>query len=241
MMMRGKVKVRLNTCFRSLGFLFLSAWGATLAGTPSALAQTVAVPSALERSAGEVSAQKYDGVVPSPTARNPLPSVPAGGGTYLVWTGFQMTATGSQVFLQTTAPVVPESGKSSKSVLAVLLRGCRIHMANNRRKIDTRFFATPVASVSAKQKGRDVEVRIGLREPVSAEPRTQAGPEGTQFVVFDFPPGKAAVEPSASQEKPSALQEMAGSDPDNQDGGGSNPERKAGKPRGMKAAAKSSE
>jgi hypothetical protein len=240
MMMRGKVKVRLNTCFRGFGFLFLSAWSLTLAVVP-ALAQTVAVPSQIDRNAGDVPAQKYDGVVPSPTAKNPLPSVPPGGGTYLVWTGFQMTNTGSQVFLQTTAPVVPEPGKSSKSVLAVVLRGCRIHMANNRRKIDTRFFATPVASVSAKQKGRDVEVRIGVREPVSAEPRTQAGPEGSQFVVFDFPPGKAASEPSAAQEKSSALQDLAGSDSDNQDDAGSDSDRKAGKRRGMKAAAKSSE
>lgn len=149
-----------------------------------------------------------------------------------------MTATGSQVFLQTTQTVTFERGKWSKSAMTFLLKGCRIHMANNRRKIDTRFFATPVTSVSAKQKGRDVEIRIALREPVSAEPRTQTGAEGTQFVVLDFPPGKAAPEPSALQELAAGAesQEAGGS----QDGDGSDSAspktKKAGKARDKAAA-----
>lgn len=178
------------------------------AATPASAQSPLAVPSPLERSAGEVAPappaapaaqQKYDGVVPGTAGKNPLPSAPEGG-PYLVWTGFQMTATGSQVFLQTTQPVSFERGKWSKSAMTVLLKGCRIHMANNRRKIDTRFFATPVTSVSAKQKGRDVEIRIAMREPASVDPRVETGAEGTQFVVLDFPPGKAASEPSALQE-----------------------------------------
>jgi hypothetical protein len=212
------------------------------------LAQSpLAVPSPLERSAGEVgpappaapaAKQKYDGVVPGAAAKNPLPSAPDGG-PYLVWTGFQMTATGSQVFLQTTQTVAFERGKSSKSVMTFLLKGCRIHMANNRRKIDTRFFATPVTSVSAKQKGHDVEIRIAMREPASVEPRSQTGAEGTQFVVFDFPPGKAAPEPSALQELAGAdLQEGARAQDEDAESG--SPKKKAGKARG-KAAAQPSE
>jgi hypothetical protein len=145
--------------------------------------------------------QRYDGVIPGPTGRNPLPAAPKAG-SYLVWTGFQMTPTGSRVFLQTTVPVpfdLDEGrvAKSGKSTLAVRLGSCRIHMANNRRKIDTRFFATPVSGVSARQKGRDVEVRIALREVAAGVPHSEPGPDGTQFVVIDFPPGKAAPEPSA--------------------------------------------
>jgi hypothetical protein len=116
-----------------------------------------------------------------------------------------MTASGSQVFLQTTAAVQFDvdqgrAGKSGKSTLSVRLEGCRIHMANNRRKIDTRYFATPVAGVSARQKGRNVEVRIALREVANAVPHSEAGPDGTQFIVLDFPPGKATPEPSALQD-----------------------------------------
>jgi hypothetical protein len=215
------------------------------------LAQSpLAVPSPLERSAGEVgpappgappAAQKYDGVVPGATAKNPLPSAPDGG-PYLVWTGFQMTASGSQVFLQTTQTVTFERGKWSKSAMTLLLKGCRIHMANNRRKIDTRFFATPVTSVSAKQKGRDVEIRIATREPVSVEPRSQTGAEGTQFVVLDFPPGKASSEPTALQELTAGADSQEGGA--SQDGDGtesaSPKTKKAGRARG-KAAAQPSE
>lgn len=145
--------------------------------------------------------QRYDGVVPGPAGRNPLPALPKVG-SYLIWTGFQMTPSGSRVFLQTNTQVPFDldegrASKSGKSTLAVRLAGCRIFMANNRRKIDTRFFATPVSGVTARQKGRDVEVRIALREVAAGVPHTEPGPDGTQFVVIDFPPGKAAPEPSA--------------------------------------------
>jgi hypothetical protein len=82
--------------------------------------------------------------------------------------------------------------KAGHSTLTVLLRGCRIFMANNRRKLDTRAFVTPVQSISAKQRRKDVEVLITLREPASSTPGTEAGPNGTRFLVFDFPPGKPA-------------------------------------------------
>jgi hypothetical protein len=171
-------------------------------GTPS-----LAAPTPLEQSMqGPVPAapggqQKYDGVVPGTAGRNPLPAIPKGG-SFLVWTGFQMTPTGSRVFLQTTTSVPfnldeGRASKSGKSTLTVRLPDCRIFMANNRRKIDTRFFATPVAGISARQKGHEVEVRISLREVAVGVPHTEAGPDGTQFVVIDFPPGKAAPEPSA--------------------------------------------
>ena len=144
-------------------------------------------------------------VVPGPTGKNPLPAAPKGGGPHLVWTGFQMTATGSRVFLQTTSPVQfdLEEGrvsKSGRSTLTVRLTGCRLFLANNRRKIDTRYFPTPVSSVSARQRGRDIEVRIALREVASGVPHSEPGPEGSQFVVVDFPPGTAAPEPSALED-----------------------------------------
>jgi hypothetical protein len=158
----------------------------------------------MEAAPGPAVGLKYDGVVPGPAGKNPLPAAPKGG-PYLVWTGFQMTATGSRVFLQTTQQVPFDlnegaAKKSGKSTMAVLLRGCRIFMANNRRKIDTRFFATPISGLSARQRGRDVEVRMALRERAEAVPHSETGPDGTQFVILDFPPGKATAEPSALQE-----------------------------------------
>jgi len=194
--------VRVITCFLGIAFVAFAGQSATLG---SAAAQPVTpLEKSMEAVPGPALGQKYDGVVPGPVGKNPLPAAPTGG-PYLVWTGFQMTAGGSRVFLQTSQQVTFDlnegaAKKSGKSMLAVLLRGCRIHMANNRRKIDTRFFATPVAGVSARQRGRDVEVRVSLRERVTAVPHSETGPEGTQFLVLDFPPGKASPEPSALQE-----------------------------------------
>ena len=186
------------------------AWvGVSATSGPAAAQPVTPLEKSMDAVPGPAQGLRYDGVVPGPNGRNPLPAAPKGG-PYLVWTGFQMTATGSRVFLQTTQPVQFDlnegaAKKSGKSTVAVLLRGCRIYMANNRRKIDTRFFATPVAGVSARQRGHDVEVRLVLRELASAVPHSEGGPDGTQFVVLDFPPGKASPEPSA-------LQELAGED-----------------------------
>jgi hypothetical protein len=152
-----------------------------------------------DQSASEASGPpggKYGGVTPEGKENNPLPQAPASPPS-LIWTGFQPTATGSRVFFQTTGLVefeVKEGhlSKAGHSTLTVLLRGCRIFMANNRRKLDTRAFVTPVQSISAKQRRKDVEVLITLREPASSTPGTEAGPNGTRFLVFDFPPGKPA-------------------------------------------------
>jgi hypothetical protein len=71
-------------------------------------------------------------------------------------------------------------------------------MRNNQRNLDTRFFATPVQGVSARQRRKDVELRIVLKEPSSPTPRTEPGPDGTQFLVLDFPPGQPAAVETAS-------------------------------------------
>ena len=94
-------------------------------------------------------------VVPSSTARNPLPPAKKAP-PHLIWSGFKSgDGGGSQVFFQTTEPVtfevVPAKGGEGKE-LSVFLRNCRIHLRNNGRNLDTRFFATPVQGVSARQR-----------------------------------------------------------------------------------------
>jgi hypothetical protein len=191
--------VRATTYFLSTVFVAFAGISAT-SGRASAQPATP-LEKSMAAVPGPTLVQKYDGVIPGPEGRNPLPAPPKDG-PYLVWTGFQMTPTGSRVFLQTTQTVQFDlkegpTKKSGKSILAVLLRGCRIFMENNRRKIDTRYFATPVSGVSARRRGHDVEVRISLRAPAEAVPHGEAGPNGTQFVILDFPPGTATPEPSA--------------------------------------------
>jgi hypothetical protein len=136
--------------------------------------------------------ERYVGVgAPGAAAKNPLP-LPKPAPTQLVWTGFRMKDAGSQIFLQTTREATYEvkPGPDTRR-LTVLLKNCRVHLHNNGRDLDTRFFATPVASVKARQRRKDVELEIVLKEPVHPEPRTEAGPNGTHFVVLEFPPGQA--------------------------------------------------
>ncbi len=162
---------------------------------------------------GAAGAEKYVGVNPGSSARNPLPA-PSPKPTHLVWTGFKMTPDGSQVFLQTTQVVsyeikgaaapreIKKVGKAQKGAphlgMSVFLKNCRIHLSNNRRTLDTRFFATPVAGVLVRQHHADVELRIALKENATPIPRTEPGPDGTQFLVLAFPPGTAAVPRAAA-------------------------------------------
>lgn len=138
-------------------------------------------------------AEKYVGVVPGPNAKNPLPKAKKTP-PRLIWSGFKSGAGGgSQVFFQTNQPVtfevVPSKDGNAKT-LSVFLKNCRIHLRNNGRNLDTRFFATPVEGVKARQRRNDVELRIALKEPSSPTPRTEPGPDGSQFLVLEFPPGQ---------------------------------------------------
>lgn len=161
---------------------------------------------------------KYAGVVPGSATKNPLPPA-SGDAPRLIWTGFQPTATGSRVFLQTNQAVTYEvregqPSKAGRSVLTVVLRGCRIHMANNHRSLDTRAFPTPVQGFAAKQHKNDVELTVSLRERATAAMGTQAGPDGTQFLVLDFPPGKAEEISSPTRSGPAASDVLTVSESD---------------------------
>jgi hypothetical protein len=90
-----------------------------------------------------------------------------------------------------------ESKHGGQHRLSVWLRNCRIHLKNNQRNLDTRFFATPVLGVTAIQRQKDVELRIVLKEPATATPRTESGPAGTHFVVLQFPRIESGVEKTA--------------------------------------------
>jgi hypothetical protein len=146
--------------------------------------------------------ERYVGVVPGTDTKNPLPRAKTAP-PRLIWSGFQSVEGGSRVFFQTNKPVTFEVGKQAAGhegkagTVSVFLRNCRIHLRNNSRHLDTRFFPTPVEGVTAVQRRRDVELRISLKQPATLSPRTEPGPDGTQFVVLDFPPGQPVAEDRA--------------------------------------------
>jgi hypothetical protein len=140
---------------------------------------------------------RYAGVVPG--GRNPLPAPPSEP-TRLVWTGFQMAGEGGEVFLQTSRPVEYDLRPASKGALTVVLRNTRVHLTNNGRRLDTRYFASAVAGVAARQRRKDVEIVISLKDQAAPQPRTETGPDGTHFLVLRFPPGTAAVAAQSAPE-----------------------------------------
>ena len=164
------------------------------------LAAEAAPPPAATESA---SARPVFAVVPGGAA-SPLAAGPKGGPPRLVWTGFQVTHEGSRVFVQTTGQVELEvGGGTGKAGVTVTLRNCRIHMRNNSRTLDTRFFASPVQQIAVHQRHRDVQLDIALRQPAKPTPHQEDGPDGTHFWVIDFSPVEAVV--TATPEKPGSL------------------------------------
>jgi hypothetical protein len=129
---------------------------------------------------------------------SPLAAGPKGGPPRLIWTGFQMTDGGSRVFVQTTGEVQLELANHKDSV-TVTLHNCRIHMRNNSRTLDTRFFATPVQQIVVHQRRRDIQLAIALKGSAQPTPSQQTGPDGSHFWVIDFaPPAKLAAAPAKS-------------------------------------------
>jgi hypothetical protein len=135
---------------------------------------------------------EYKGVRPGKVALPPNPPK-ATGQPFLTWSGFMMTGHGSRVFLQFTQPVQYTVTDGAKEVV-VTVKGARIHKRNNGRMVNTRYFATPVAKVQARQHGKDVRVTIALRKAAKPEHKLEAGEQGYQFLMLDFPPtGEAAA------------------------------------------------
>ncbi len=173
--------------------------GRMLSGTGSVLRFSLFTPAAvaafllfggISRAAeGDVTTpdnEKYVGVSPELPRKNPLPP-PKGTAPQLVWTGFQKSENGPLVFLQTSTPTPFEMGVASGKRISVFLRNCRIHLDNNSRRLETRFFGTNVLSVQARQRKKDVEIIVTLKAPSLPTPRTDAGPDGSQYVVLAFP------------------------------------------------------
>jgi len=172
--------------------------------TPAALAAFLLFGGTSRAGDGDVPAdnEKYVGVSPELPRKNPLPP-PKGTGPQLVWTGFQKSDSGPLVFLQTSTATPFEMGEASGKRVSVFLRNCRIHLDNNSRRLETRFFGTNVLSVQARQRKKDVEIIVTLKAPSVPTPRTDAGPDGSQYVVLAFP-AEVPTETTGSNTKDSA-------------------------------------
>lgn len=134
----------------------------------------------------------------------------------MTWPGFQQRPDGaSRFFLQTTAPVqIEERAEANRFVL--VLKDTGLHLRNNRRPLETRYFNTPVRKADIERRGRDLAFVLDLRAQVRPVVSQEAAENGYNFVFLSFPAGSFLPEdlrlerverpagPAPSEEQPGA-------------------------------------
>lgn len=148
---------------------------------------------------------EYGGVQPGvshkpETTRPARPKRPPPKGT-LTWVGFEPKNGTSEVFLQSVA-AFDVAQHVDKGVLVVTLTGVSRLGQNTWRPIDTRFFETPLARITAAKKGRGLEVRIAFKNPKDAKEGTVRGatePDGMYYAYLDFAGGGDTAAPATAE------------------------------------------
>ena len=137
---------------------------------------------------------EYGGVQPGeakkPEAGKKKKAPPKG---TLSWLGFETKAGSSEVFFQSVAPF-QVSQRVDKGTVVVTLSGLTRLGRNTWRPIDTRFFDTPIARVTAKKKGKSIEVRVAFKNAKDAAQgtvRTATEADGMYYAYVSFAGGSA--------------------------------------------------
>ncbi|NVB41827.1 hypothetical protein G6O69_28600 [Pseudenhygromyxa sp. WMMC2535] len=126
------------------------------------------------------------------------PTEVGGQSAVLTWTGFERGEASSRVFFQLSTGVEPEVVVEDGRVRVKLPR-TSVTVRNNRRKLITRYFNTPVEEVLVSRKGKDLQVDLVLRWAATPTWDTKPGPNGYQLLVFEFPDTlDAPLPPSAT-------------------------------------------
>ena len=141
---------------------------------------------------------EYGGVQPGqgkkPDGKKPKKAPPKG---TLSWIGFETKGGGSEVFFQSIA-AFEVSQRVDGSVLVVTLGGLSRLGHNTWRPIDTRFFETPISRITAKKKGKGVEVRIAFKnakEAAQGSVRTATEADGMYYAYLSFGGGGPKTTP----------------------------------------------
>jgi hypothetical protein len=104
----------------------------------------------------------------------------------LTWTGFERGESSSRVFFQLSAGVEPKVTVEADKVIVELPR-TSVQVRNNRRKLITRYFETPVTEVEIVRKGKNLHAIIELRWPSEPTWSIEPGTNGYQLLMFEFP------------------------------------------------------
>lgn len=156
-----------------------------------------ASPTFAEEPGGSNPEGEYGGVQPGqpkkPAEPNKKAKKPPPKGT-LSWIGFETKEGSSEVFLQSIAPF-EVSQHVDNGALVVNLSGVTKLGHNTGRPIDTRFFDTSLARISAKKKGKGIEVRIAFKNAKDAAQgtlRSAKEADGMYYAYLSFVGGGSA-------------------------------------------------
>ena len=167
----------------------------------------VASPAWADEPKGQNAEGEYGGVQPGQT-KKPDPAAPKKAkkpppkGT-LSWIGFETKDGGSNVFFQSVAPF-EVSQRVEGGTLVVALTLSKLGQ-NTWRPIDTRFFDTSVSRVTAKKKGKAIEVRIAFKDPKNAAQgslRTSTEADGMYYAYLSFAGGGGTTGTTGTSETP---------------------------------------
>lgn len=120
----------------------------------------------------------------------------------LSWIGFETKNGGADVFLQSVAPF-EVSQRVDNGVLIISLTGVSRLGHNTWRPIDTRFFDTSLSRITAKKKGKGIEVRIAFKnakDATQASVRTATEADGMYYAYLSFAGSAPAPAPAPAAE-----------------------------------------
>lgn len=141
----------------------------------------------------------YSGVSVQGNHVPPLPATNLGSTpAVMTWTGFERVGDGSRVFFQLSSAIDHEVTELSDGmVLRVRMRNTKVNVKNNRRRLDLRYFKTPVSEVKVRHKGRDTIATISLKRAETPQVRIIDGKAGYQMLVVEFGAAPAGSDPVA--------------------------------------------
>ena len=108
----------------------------------------------------------YLGVQPGlrDAAPNTLLREQSDAGNALTWLGFEMSAPGGRVFIQTASPAKYQVLPTEESQVLIEIKDCVLNWKNDGHHLDTSWFPSTVKQVQAKLVGKDkVLVKITLK------------------------------------------------------------------------------